>query len=604
MDILESLLNTSSHAIFALDQDGIITHINRNAKEQFGLFNHSQGSHPAGRLEKGDLVIVATTAMGADDGGLQQEDLGVLGIHDRKLQPGDMLAAVGCYQAEEPVRPVYKFLRRADADSLHLSTEWNGTPVEVSLGDHQADVTVGETTYSISYFLSICQVVVLDGTSGQVKFWEEKGYSARKEGAGNLLRGASFEAKGAQREIHVVGYYFREFFEGELFEKNLRQVLDGVVDRYVEQEYDINGYALIASILPVQEDGQIRGAIVKFRRFEDIRTTILERNTAITAAEHKYREVDQSAPADAAAFSNLFGTSSAMTALKRYAYRLSQLDCNILITGESGTGKSFLAKTIAQAQRRQGPFITVDCSTITPTLFESEMFGYVAGSFTGASSRGKAGFFEEANGGTIFLDEIGELPLNIQAKLLSVIQNKILYRVGSTKVIPVDVRILAATNRNLRSEVAAGLFRQDLYYRLSAFSLELPPLRECQEDLYFLINHLMDTIREKYHAPEKCLSGEAFTRLLGYSWPGNIRELENVLERAVALSDSDIIYAEHIQLESEPVHLTLKERLKIEEKRIIRQTLAQCGGNRTKAMQQLGLTKTVFYGKLKEYQIT
>ncbi|MSD39425.1 AAA family ATPase, partial [Faecalibacterium prausnitzii] len=276
----------------------------------------------------------------------------------------------------------------------------------------------------------------------------------------------------------------------------------------------------------------------------------------------------------------------------------------ILITGENGTGKSFLAQAIRQAQPRRGPFVTVDCATISPTLFESEMFGYVGGAFTGANPQGKAGFFEAADGGTIFLDEIGEIPLQIQAKLLSVIQNKVVCRVGSTRSVPVDVCILAATNRDLRAEVAAGRFRQDLYYRLSAFSVELPPLRSCPEDVCFLIDRLMEKIPQKYGVPPRSLSGEAFGKLLAYNWPGNIRELENVLENAVALSESELIYAEHIHLEgTAPAPLTLKERLKREERQILRQTLAQCGGSRVKAMELLGLSKTVFYGKLKEYQL-
>ena len=174
---------------------------------------------------------------------------------------------------------------------------------------------------------------------------------------------------------------------------------------------------------------------------------------------------------------------------------------------------------------------------------------------------------------------------------------------GSTKPIPVDVRILAATNRNLKEEVSAGRFRQDLYYRLSAFSLELPALRECREDICFLIDRLMESIPKKYGMPKKSLSGEAFSKLLAYDWPGNIRELENVLESAVALSESDIIYGEHIDLEEAPLRRTLRERLKQEEEKIIRQTLAQCGGSRIQAMEELGLSKTVFYGKMKEYNI-
>ena len=603
MNILESVLDSSSHAIFTLDRDGIVTHINHQAKESFGLYNHSQQSHAAGRLEQGDLVILATTVMGGDDGGLQQEDLAVLGIRDKKIQPGDMLAAVGVF-GEGTMRPVYKFLRRRDAGNMTLETEWEGIPIRITVDGQEVSAAVGGVVYTIGYFMSICQCVVLDGRTKQVKFWEEKGYSARKEGVGNLLRGGSFQAKSPDGEIDVVGYYFREFFEGDRFEQHLQDVLSGKVERYEDEEYNINGYALSASILPVKENGGVGGVIVKFRRFEDIRTTSLERNSAISAAERKYRSKEQGELREDSSFASLAGRSTAMASVRRYAYRLSQLDCNILITGESGTGKSYLARAIAQAQPRQGPFITVDCSTVTPTLFESEMFGYVGGAFTGANPKGKAGFFEEADGGTIFLDEIGEIPLNVQAKLLGVIQNKTLTRVGSTKTVPVDVRILAATNRNLRQEVAAGRFRQDLYYRISAFCVEMPPLRQCQEDIYFLINDLMGRIREKYRMPDKCLSGEAFSRLLSYDWPGNIRELENVLESAVALSESDIIYAEHIRLESEPVQMTLKERLKAEEKRIIQQTLAQCGGNRTAAMEQLGLSKTVFYGKLKEYQIS
>ena len=170
---------------------------------------------------------------------------------------------------------------------------------------------------------------------------------------------------------------------------------------------------------------------------------------------------------------------------------------------------------------------------------------------------------------------------------------------GNTGVI-----ILAATNRDLRAEVAAGRFRQDLYYRLSAFSVELPPLRSCPEDVCFLIDRLMEKIPQKYGVPPRSLSGEAFGKLLAYNWPGNIRELENVLENAVALSESELIYAEHIHLEgTAPAPLTLKERLKREERQILRQTLAQCGGSRVKAMGLLGLSKTVFYGKLKEYQL-
>lgn len=501
-------------------------------------------------------------------------------------------------------KPVYKFLPGGDSATLELSTVWQDIPIRVSIDGRAASVTVGETVYTIDYFWCIGQLVVLDGNTGQVKFWEEKGYSARKEGIGNLLRGAPFVGKSPGSEIRVTGYYFREFFEGALFERHLEQVMTGQAPEFRDMPYEINGYELVASILPVTDSGgALSGVIVKFRNIEDIRVTIQERNNAIKSAERRYREREQASRPEESDFAALFGGGAATAEVRHRAYKLSQLDCNVLITGESGTGKSYMARAFAQAQPRKGAFVTVDCSTIAPSLFESEMFGYAGGAFTGADPKGRAGFFEEADGGTIFLDEIGEIPLDVQAKLLRAIQDKVVCRVGSTRLIPVNVRILAATNCNLREKVAAGQFRQDLYYRLSAFSLELPSLRNCQEDVYFLIDHLMEKILQKYDMPKKVLSGEAVNKLLAYDWPGNIRELENVLESAVALSESDIIYAEHIRLEQVPLRMTLRQRLRQEEEKIIRQTLAQCGGSRARAMEELGLSKTVFYGKLKEYQI-
>ncbi|NLU25234.1 MAG: sigma 54-interacting transcriptional regulator [Clostridiales bacterium] len=609
MDILQSLMESSSHAMFVMDVEGTVTHINKKAKDQFGLFNHCHASHPAGQILPGDMVIIADTSLGVDDGNMVPAELAAIGIRDKKIQPGDAVVAVGLYQTPG-VTPVYKYLHGGSpSEPFCLETVCRGLTVRTSVGTEEngetvARAEVNDTVYDITYFLSIAQIVVVDPVTHQVKFWQEKGYSARKESLGDLLRGATFIAKSPEFEIDVVGYHFRDFFEGELFEEHIRQIMTGEAEQYEDMEYEINGYPLLASLLPVKSEKKIEGVIVKFRRIQNMRDIIMERNTAIRSVERKYRESERHSFLDESnAFAALFGNSTAMASVKRRAYKLSQLDCNMLITGESGTGKSFLADAISHAQPRKGPFVTVDCSTITPTLFESEMFGYVGGAFTGANPKGKAGFFEEADGGTIFLDEIGEIPLNIQAKLLNVIQNKVVCRVGSTKMTPVDVRILAATNRNLKQEVATGRFRQDLYYRLSAFSIELPPLRDCREDIYFTIENLMDKIRQTYGMPGKCLSGEAFSKLLSYDWPGNIRELENVLESAVALSDSDIIYAEHIRLEGTPIHMTLRERLKAEEKKILQQALQQNEGNRTQTMQDLGLSKTVFYGKLKEYGI-
>ncbi len=611
MGIIETLLESSSHAIITMDSEGIITHINSQAMERFGLINHSSYSHPAGRIEEGDIVIIADTALGRDDDNFTLEQLESLGISDKFIRYGDMLVAVAEFGTEKNRRPaMWKSIKRGDSDFLHLETNIDGTDITVSINGRTADVKVHGICYSISYFQSIVQTVILDGKTHQVKFWNEKGYSARKEGIGSLLReGGSFIAKSPNFKVQVIGYHFSEFFEGKQFESDLRAIIDGDIQKCENREYEVNGYQLIASILPIKNArGGVTGIVVKFRRIEDIKVTITERNEAIKVAEKNYRSeylsenIDKN-DNDEADFLRIFGNGRDMMDIKRSAYKLARLSCSILITGESGTGKTRMAKAISSVQIRKGPFIHVDCSTIAPTLFESEMFGYVSGAFTGANPKGKAGFFEEADGGTIFLDEIGELPPDIQAKLLNVIQNKTVYRVGSTKPIPVDVRIIAATNRDLRRGVSEGWFRTDLYYRLSAFTIELPPLRECSEDIIFLIDSLMGEMRKKYGASEKYLSGEAFQKLLSYEWPGNIRELENVLERAVALTDSEIIYPEHLHIEEGISHLTLRDRLKKEEKRIIEAALLKAKGNRSAAMRELGITKTIFYEKLKEYSI-
>lgn len=591
MDILQSVMDSSSHAMFTMDRQGIVTHINRQAKERFGLFNHSIYSHPAGRLEPGDIVILGTSVMGADDGNLAPEDLAVLGIQDHRLHGGDMLAAVGVYQGAG-VKPVYKYLR-SGAAGLSLDVTFQGMPINVKITDREISVTVQDRVYTITYFICIGQMVVLDRRTKKVKFWEEKGYSARKEGIGSLLRGGSFIAKSPEQEICVVGYHFREFFEGELFEEHLRQVLDGRSPGFADMAYEINGFALLASIMPIHDGGQVVGIIVKFRNIEDIRTTIMERNTAIAAAERKFRESsERSLPGEVGDALLGCGSSAAMRAALRRAYKLSQMDCNIFITGEPGTGRTKMAQSIQRVQPRGGPFVRADCSAIDPALLDAELFG---------REGGQPGLFREADGGTLLLDEVGDMPLSVQAKLLNAIRRGEVLPVGAARPVTVDVRLLAIAGPNLRDEVETGRFRQDLYYRLSAFSVEMPPLRDCREDIYLMANELMEQICQRYGMPEKSLSGEAFSKLINYDWPGNLRELENVLEGAAALSDSDIIYPEHIRLETEPAVQTLRQHLRQEERRYIQQTLAQCGGDRQQAMKLLDVSRSVFYERLKEY---
>ena len=370
-------------------------------------------------------------------------------------------------------------------------------------------------------------------------------------------------------------------------------MLNGEVPSFSDVAYEINGFALLASILPIESDGQIEGIIVKFRNIEDIRTTIMERNTAIAAAERKYRESSERSLPDSVPNPLLpFGNSAPTRAVRRRTYKISQMDCNILIVGESGTGKTRLARWILQAQPRGGQMVQADCSAIDPAELEEKLFGRAGGA---------PGLFREADGGTLLLEEVDRLPPGAQARLLHAIQRREVLPLDSAQPVPVDVRILAVAGPALREAVDAGRFRQDLYYRLSAFSVELPPLRDCREDIYAIANEFMEEICQRYHIPDKALSGEAFSKLLNYDWPGNLRELENVLEGAAALSDTDIIYPEHIHLDAEPVPLTLRQHMRQEERRYIQQVLLQCGGDRKLAMKQLDVSRSVFYDRLKEY---
>ena len=297
-------------------------------------------------------------------------------------------------------------------------------------------------------------------------------------------------------------------------------------------------------------------------------------------------------------------TSSAMIKLYGEVNTIAETDATVLLLGESGTGKELAANTIHAGSPRAGhPFIKINCAALPEGLIESELFGHEKGAFTGAVGMRK-GRFEAADGGTLFLDEIGELAVSTQVKLLRVLQEQEFERLGGMETRKVDVRVVAATSRNLEQMVKDGLFRRDLYYRLNVFPVSMPPLRERQGDIPLLVENFLEKYGHKIGKRGLRVAPEAEALLLAHSWPGNIRELENVLENAVALSESELIYAEHIHLEgTAPAPLTLKERLKREERQILRQTLAQCGGSRVKAMELLGLSKTVFYGKLKEYQL-
>ncbi len=321
-------------------------------------------------------------------------------------------------------------------------------------------------------------------------------------------------------------------------------------------------------------------------------------------------------------FENIIGKSSEIKRVIEECKKISNSNSNLLITGESGTGKEFFARAIHNSSlRKDYPFIPVNCGAIPRDLIESELFGYECGAFTGASKQGQIGKFELANGGTIFLDEIGEMPLNMQVSLLRVLQDKCVTRIGSKKCNRVDVRIIAATNKDLRKAVQDGKFRKDLYYRLNAFNIHLPPLKERIGDIPIFLDFLLKKKSLELNKPIPNMSQNLFQKVISYCWPGNIRELENFVENFVALdgiSTYDINFDECHCMTHDNLGNKIsfeKDTRKIErveeeilplielEKREIKKALKLYEGNMTRVATALGISRNALYNKIKRYEI-
>ena len=301
--------------------------------------------------------------------------------------------------------------------------------------------------------------------------------------------------------------------------------------------------------------------------------------------------------------SMFWGTSKPMAAIRKTLDKIAPTDVTVLITGENGTGKDVLAREIHAHSLRSGkPMVAVDAGAITETLFESELFGHVKGAFTDAHTD-HVGKFEQADGGTLFLDEIGNIPLHLQAKLLRVIQNRSVVRVGGSQAIPVNIRLICATNMNLEQLVREGRFREDLYYRINTVHIALPALRERREDIVPLAQMFLERFAQKYHRPLTGIAPDAAAMLTEGRWSGNIRELQNCIEKAVILSEGSELTAKDIQLESaaKPVGTTIKAVSEAEEERLVREAMDRTDGNISAAAKMLGVSRPTLYAKLKKY---
>lgn len=622
--LLSQITDSLDDGVICVDAEGTITLFNRKARETVGGDIRDGRSHPAGTLEPGDIVLLADNMLGDDDGELVAGDLAVLGIHDPDLRPGDAFLAAGVYQ-NDAISPIYRPCGQlALPPRLELRETYQGLDLLLAIDqlERKLIIQVGAEDYSLSYYKSLGNMVVVDGATGAVKFFQSRGSTLRREDEADLLRGGSFAAKGrGAAQPDLVGQNLFDLFLPGKLTQLLSGILDGNQPPVSQENCLINNRPMLVSIQPIVRGGATDGAVIGLTDLSEMESLLRERNEFIARVERSNLNVNNYAThVPPYAFGTFAGSAPPIQRVKYLAYRASQATCNVILTGESGTGKSQLAHEIHNLSRPGRPFVEVNCASIPHDLFESELFGYVGGAFTGALTSGKAGYFEQAQGGTLFLDELAELPPDIQVKLLYVIQNKRFYRVGSAKPVEVDVRILCATNKDLREEVRQGRFREDLYYRVNVFPIQIPPLRERITDIYLLSKSLTERSCADYGLPPKQLSAKALDKMLAYDWPGNIRELSNVIERAITVTDGPIIYPDAIQLDADsgaalsaeapaptPAPPSgprpLKDLLADTERAALQAALLRHGGDKNAAMEELGLKKTVFYEKLRRYDI-
>ena len=381
----------------------------------------------------------------------------------------------------------------------------------------------------------------------------------------------------------------------------------------INQSHLIKGQNMVVQRIPIWKDGKVIGVFgqVMFKDIKDV-GKLAKELSLLESKVRLYEEELLNLRSTRYTFDSIAGLSDDIKNLKKEALRAAANQFPVLITGESGTGKELFAQAIHHASpRRVNPFVRINCAAIPRDLLESELFGYEKGAFTGARKGGKPGKFELASQGTIFLDEIGDLPLEMQPKLLRAIEDKEFERVGGTKIIQSDFRIIAATNRNLDDMISAGDFRKDLFYRLHVIPLDIPPLRERKNDILPVARYLLRQMAQDANLSAVKMNKEVEKALKRYGWPGNVRELANVLERALSAIDGDTIHLQDLPFHLQRSHKnvssgnqsSLKEVQARTEKEAIRYALKESNYNKARAARELGIHRTLLYKKMKKYNI-
>jgi len=388
----------------------------------------------------------------------------------------------------------------------------------------------------------------------------------------------------------------------------------------IGETYQLGSRQQIVARIPLRDKtGKIIGVLGKriFHKTDTVKE--LYKKMEILEGQLKYYHKEVSSLKGSYEFDKIIGQSALIQEALRGALQAARSDASVLITGESGTGKESCAYFIHRSSKRaDGPYIRVNCAAIPGELIESELFGYEGGAFTGAKPGGKPGKFELAHKGTILLDEIGDMPLNMQAKLLRVIQEREIERVGGTKPIKIDFRLIASTNKDLQEMIKKGTFRMDLFYRLNIFNIVTPCLRSIPEDIPEISHFIIEELSRKTNNQMKDISDETMAAMQRYQWPGNVRELKNVIERAMIIAEGPMILLEHLPMNiAELGHIhkgvaesslryiaPLRDQIFDTERRTISEVLKYTGGNKVRAARILGIHRTILYQKIKRYKIS
>ena len=376
----------------------------------------------------------------------------------------------------------------------------------------------------------------------------------------------------------------------EIFKENN---IVNVLNSEFNEKDNCNKKNFVINKEPITVDGNVNGAVYTLKKVTEIQLIEQKIRKKILLKGHYAKKT----------FNDIIGDSVKIKKAKKTALKYSKYDSTVLITGETGTGKEIFAQSIHNASRRnKGPFVAVNCAALPANLLESELFGYVSGAFTGARQNGKIGMFEMAHNGTIFLDEISEIPIDMQARLLRVLQEHEIVKIGDDKVIPVDVRVIAATNKNLLNLVGNGKFRDDLYYRLCVLELNVPPLRERKEDISELSKSIINKNNIKLKMKIKGLSKKLEKAFISFEWKGNVRQLENLIEKLMVLSDSEyldiMLLEETVPYLLDDVQKSNSNSLEYTEKKKIDEVLVQTNGNKKEAAKILGISKSTLWRKL------